>query len=254
MNFKETPEELRCLLKAKFTYLKKQGAISDQMKGIEHPDCFLTAKKDSKIIELPPCKPEDLSITNLYEIIQGRESIRSYSQDPLSLNELSFLLWASQGIRKASAKPYIFFRNVPSAGCRHAFESYVTVHNVTGIEPGLYHYLPEQHALELLEHNHQNGQSITDIALGQSFVENCAATFFWSCVPYRMEWRYHIESCKLLLLDAGHVCQNFMLAAVAIKAGSCAIGAYDQEAADNYLGLNGSDEFVIYMASVGKTS
>jgi SagB-type dehydrogenase family enzyme len=67
-----------------------------------------------------------------------------------------------------------------------------------------------------------------------------------------MEWRYDIAAHRVILLDAGHVCQNLYLASEAIGAGTCAVAAYDQVLIDGLLNLDGEDEFVIYLAPVGK--
>ncbi|GAJ24920.1 unnamed protein product, partial [marine sediment metagenome] len=88
--------------------------------------------------------------------------------------------------------------------------------------------------------------------LGQKFVGDAPLVFVWSCIPYRTEWRYHISAYKAILIDAGHICQNLYLAAEAIGCGTCAIGAYDQDAMDNLLRLDGEDEFVVYLAPVGR--
>lgn len=77
-------------------------------------------------------------------------------------------------------------------------------------------------------------------------------TFFRTAVFYRMEWRYGDASYKVIALDAGHVCQNLYLACEAVSAGACAIAAYDQKRADKLVGVDGEEEFVIYMAAVGK--
>jgi len=88
--------------------------------------------------------------------------------------------------------------------------------------------------------------------VGQRFVGNGAATFLWTTVPARMEWRYAEASYKVIALDAGHVCQNLYLACEVVGAGTCAVAAYDQEAADTLLGVDGESEFTLYMAPVGK--
>ncbi len=246
------PFDNRWILKAKFSQLKKMQTMSDQMKGLPHPPCFKEAKGSSNIIQLPDIDENILCNNSLFQAILQRESIRSFSEGSISMEELSFLLWSTQGVRKPSAKPYIFFRTVPSAGCRHAFETYIAAHHIDGLKQGVYRYMPKEHALEHCFEDEVSKSALKDIALGQDFVGNCAVSFFWSCLPYRMEWRYHMESVKLILLDAGHVAQNLMLAAVSIHGGSCAIGAYDQELADQYLKIDGEDEFVVYMAAVGK--
>ena len=89
-------------------------------------------------------------------------------------------------------------------------------------------------------------------ASNQSFAGKSAVTFIWTTIPARMEWRYSRASYKVIALDAGHVCQNLYLACETIGAGTCAIAAYDQEIADSILGIDGVEEFTIYMAPVGK--
>ena len=89
-------------------------------------------------------------------------------------------------------------------------------------------------------------------ALDQPFAGKSAVTFFWTALPERTEWRYSEASVKVIALDAGHVCQNLYLACEVIGCGACAIAAYSQEDADALVGVDGQDEFVLYMASVGK--
>jgi SagB-type dehydrogenase family enzyme len=123
---------------------------------------------------------------------------------------------------------------------------------VAGLETGMYRYLPMEHQL-LLEFGEEHlEEKIVAATLGQSFIGRAAATFIWTAVPYRMEWRYHIAAHKVILLDAGHVCQNLYLACAAVGAGTCAIAAYNQELMDRLLRVDGQDEFVIYLAPVGK--
>ncbi len=77
-------------------------------------------------------------------------------------------------------------------------------------------------------------------------------TFIWTAIPYRMEWRYGLAAHKVIAIDAGHVCQNLYLACEAIVAGTCAVAAYDQDAVDHLIGVDGEEEFAIYLAPVGK--
>jgi len=71
-------------------------------------------------------------------------------------------------------------------------------------------------------------------------------------VPYRMEWRYGLAAHKIIALDAGHVCQNLYLACEAIGADTWAVGAYHQQLMDRLVRVDGADEFVVYLAPVGK--
>jgi len=86
----------------------------------------------------------------------------------------------------------------------------------------------------------------------ETFVANAPVCFSWSCIPYRGEWRFKSKAHKSMLLDAGHICQNLYLAAESIGCGACAIGGYYQQGIDELLGLDGEDEFVVYLAPVGK--
>jgi SagB-type dehydrogenase family enzyme len=167
------------------------------------------------------------------------------------LDELSFLLWATQGIRQRLDIGHAL-RTVPSAGARHAIETYLCVLNVNDLDLGFYRYLPLEHQLLEEFKDNEAPKKIVQASFNQNWISNAAVVFVWSTIPYRMEWRYGLAAHKVILLDAGHVCQNLYLACEAIKAGTCAVAAYDQELMDRLMRLDGKDEFVIYMAAVGK--
>jgi len=239
-------------LKGKFSWLEKSNVETDQMKGLLRPAIIKEAQNISVRIPLPKPNGEVLFSNNFYQIIEDRKSRRNFSSNSISIPELSFLLWSTQGIKEIGPNETFIRKMVPSGGARHTFETYLSILNVDGIEPGIYQYLPRNHEIGLLFQDPDLKQNMIQVAKGQEFVTKSAVTFIWSCIPYRGEWRYHWESHKLILLDAGHLCQNLYLSAEAIQAGTCAIGAYDQDFADKYLHLDGEEEFVIYMAPVGK--
>lgn len=225
---------------------------SDQRRGLPMPPLEQPAAPDAPRVALPdPAEFEALGVgaMPLIEAIRRRESVRDYGDAPLSSTGLSFLLWATQGIR-ARRGPFAV-RNVPSAGNRHALETYLHCRLVEGIATGLYRYLPTEHALVRLKEDADLEAQIIEGCRGQVFAGTCAATFIWTAVPYRMEWRYGLAAHKVIALDAGHVCQNLYLAALAIGAGTCAIAAYDQAGMDRVVGVDGQDEFVVYVAPVG---
>ncbi len=95
-------------------------------------------------------------------------------------------------------------------------------------------------------------KKLSRVVLGQKFVADSAVVFVWTTVVYRMEWRYLQAAHRVILLDAGHVCQNLYLACEAIQAGCCAIAVYDQEAMDELIQVDGKEQFTIYLAPVGK--
>lgn len=235
--------------------LRKQTDFSstDQNKGVPAPPVQKGYDVDSPRVVLASAQNwrDVIQDRGLDQLIRDRKSRRRFTDKPLSLEALSFLLWATQGLRKGTgASPS--FRTVPSAGARHSFETYLFVFNVQAVAPGLYRYLPLEHELLFLKQIPEMRRLVAEAAFGQGFVGNSAVTFAWACIPYRMEWRYAQTAYRVILMDAGHVCQNLYLGCEAVGAGACAVAAYDQEAMDELIGLDGHDEFVIYLAPVGK--
>jgi SagB-type dehydrogenase family enzyme len=188
----------------------------------------------------------------LIEAVRRRRSRRTYTTEPLSLEELSFLLWATQGVREVEQNKVYTLRTVPSGGARHPFETYLLLYRVTGFEPGLYRYLALEHKLCLLRLDAGLAEEVGVACNNQLFVGKGAATFVWTVFPYRTEWRYAFLSPKIIAQDAGHLCQNLYLACEAIGAGTCGIDAYDQAKLDAVLGVDGRDEYAVYAAPVGK--
>jgi SagB-type dehydrogenase family enzyme len=227
-------------------------SLTDQSRGIYPPPIEKPFEPDSTRIELLAKENcQNITRIDLITVIQERRSRRKFKDDPLTLEEVSFLLWATQGIRKI-ADEGTAYRTVPSAGCRHALETYLCVMHVTGLESGIYRYLPVEHQLLLVSAEQDLSEKIIEATFYQSFTGNAPITFVWTTIPYRMEWRYGIAAHKVIALDAGHVCQNLYLASAAIGGGTCAVAAYHQEMMDQLLGIDGENEFVIYLAPVGK--
>jgi len=226
--------------------------LTDQRKGVIPPPVEKPYDVNSNRIDLVP-KENFHSIDNidLISAIQNRRSHRNFRDEPLSLEELSFLLWATQGVRKRVDEATAF-RTVPSAGCRHALETYLCILNVTGLDMGIYRYLPLEHQLLIVSLNENLPEDIVTATFYQSFIGKAPVTFIWTTIPYRMEWRYHIAAHKVIAIDAGHVCQNLYLACSAIGGGTCAVAAYHQELMDKLLEVDGNNEYAIYLAAVGK--
>jgi len=224
-----------------------------QNRGIAPPPLQKPCPEDIPRIALPDGKEtiRRLAEKAVGECILERKSVRKYTNAFLSLDELTMLLWATQGVRKVLG-PDCAMRTVPSAGARHSFETYLAVSRVEGLPPGLYRYLPFDNVLAQLRVDENIGYDAALACFGQKFVASAAVTFFWTTIPERMEWRYDMAAHKVIALDAGHVCQNLYLACQSINAGTCAIAAYDQDSCDRLLGVDGKDEFTLYIAPVGK--
>lgn len=225
---------------------------SDQHLDKPQPPYEIPLEEGKPLIDLPAPETIDLGSYDLRQAIEERRSLRRYTDDSLSMEELSYLLWLTQGVKKVDKKRHVVWRTVPSAGCRHPFETYLSINRVEGLEPGLYRFAALEHKLVLLKISETFNAKLTEACMGQRQVATSAVTFIWAAVPYRTVWRYSERSYRYLYLDAGHVCQNLHLAAESINCGICAIGAYDDNAADALMGFNPPEMYVIYLASLGR--
>lgn len=250
MEINDGIEKARGFLKD-YIRLETDFSQTDQNLGIKPPPIQKPYAEEKQIISLPtPKEWKNILNKDIVSVIKDRRSQRKYLDKPLTLDELSFLLWATQGVKKNLGSTVL--RNVPSAGNRHPFESYLCVSNVEGLKQGVYRYLPLEHELLFEFAVADMAGKITDATLGQFFVSTAPVVFVWTAIPYRTEWRYSVASYKVIAIDVGHVCQNLYLACEAIGAGTCAIAAYNQKLMDELVKVDGTEEFTIYLAPVGK--
>jgi len=198
-------------------------------------------------ITLPEPKP--LGKMSLEEALQRRRSIRDYSQAPLSLDELSLLLHLADGITLWQYG--IGFRTAPSAGALYPIEIYPVVNRVEGLKPGIYHYNVRLHALELIKEG-EFGQELVHYCLGQEMPGTAALTLILTAVFQRTRWKYRERAYRYVLLEGGHIGQNIYLAATAMGMGACAIGAFLDDHVNRLIGVDGKEEAVIYILTVGK--
>lgn len=254
-------DDILHILKAdEWTELEKY--TTDQEKGLPRPDVEKPIPEGAVLIDL--VAPEDFTVgqMSLAEAIGKRKSQRYFTDETLTLEELSFLLWATQGVREVSEDGMRYFRNVPSGGNRHPIETYLSIHRVEGVKVGLYRYLPIEHKLLLLREDPDIAEKAAKGGRDQArkgpdgemfhFQRDSAVFFIWTAIPYRTMWRYSVVGPKMVAIDAGHICQNLYLAATAIGAGTVACGAIDRKTMDKVLGVDGENEFTLYMAPVGK--
>jgi SagB-type dehydrogenase family enzyme len=218
---------------------------------IPQPPLELAVPDGAALIALPRPADFNVPLMDLRAAIEARRTVRAYSETTLSIEELAYLLWVSQGVKRVSSRPSTA-RTVPSAGARHAFETYLLVNRVEGLESGLYRYAAIENGLLRLEAPVDIAERVAHDCLEQAQITNSAATFIWVAVVERMYWRYVERGYRYLHLDAGHVCQNLALGAEQLGCGICPIAAFDDELLNATLGLDGEDMFVVYLASLGK--
>jgi len=201
---------------------------------------------EAQKIELPSFDPNQPM--SLDQTLKQRKSIRDFRQQPISKEQLSYLLWASTGIQRV--EDGFEFRTAPSAGALYPIETYVVVNDVRDVEEGVYHYSIKAHQLEQLKQG-EFRQEITAAALGQGMCQRAAVVFVWSAVFERCKWKYGQRAYRYIYLDAGHIAENLALAAVSLNLGSCEVGALYDNQVNAILGIDGTEESVLCMAAVG---
>lgn len=198
-------------------------------------------------ISLPTAWGKDTK--NLWQSLQERRSRRNFGSAETELATIAGLLWAAQGIT-AQAGRYLF-RTAPSGGALYPIETYLAVNRGTEIPPGLYHFNVEEFALERLQSG-DPGPALAMASVNQKMLAQAAAVFIWTAVPRRSMSKYGERGMRYLLLDAGHICQNLLLAAESLELAACPVAAFFDEEINNLLDLDGVEESVLYLAAVGQ--
>lgn len=196
-------------------------------------------------VELPQARP-----TNpLEESIAARRSVRSFSGEPIELEELSRLLFFSYG----RTDPRGLFRAVSSGGALYPLELYVAVNRVNGLAPGIYHYDVEHHGLDVLRTDNdwkavRDCTWLTDI----KDPDNVAAIVFFTAIFRRSTFKYQDRGYRLILIEAGEAAQNMTLLATSMGLGSCLLGGFLDDALSTLLEIDGLDEAPLLPVVLGR--
>jgi SagB-type dehydrogenase family enzyme len=201
---------------------------------------------EHKTIPLEFNVPEEAK--SFSEILQKRKSIRNFSEQSLTLNVLSFLLWASTGVVRVN-RDYAF-RTAPSAGALYPIETYLVAKKVENLPNGVYHYNIASNALEELKLG-DFSEAVTHAALEQDMCNHAPVTFVWSAIFSRSKWKYKQRAYRYVYLDAGHIAENLVLAAVSLGLGSCQIGAIFDDEVNKLIDVDGEEESAVYLSVVG---
>lgn len=214
----------------------------------EHvPERYKSYPESTPRTKLP--EPRFSKDANFWETVLKRRSVRKFDPDlALPLEILSALLWATQGVTAEAGD--FHFRTVPSAGGLFPIETYLAVRSVEGLEQGIYHFRPYEFDLERIQSG-DFAKAMARAALGQDMVAHAHATFVWTAILQRSKWKYRERAYRYIYLDAGHIAQNLYLAGTASGLGICGIGALYDDAVNSLIGVDGTDETVVYMATVG---
>lgn len=180
------------------------------------------------------------------EAIQRRRSIRDYTGEALTVEQLSLLLHSAYGI----TEPSYPLRASPSAGALYPLEVYPVVNKAEGLVSGVYHYAPADHSLELIKEGDFRTFLLT-CTMGQDMVLRAGAVFVISAIFQRTRWKYQDRTYRYVLLEAGHLGQNLYLAATSLGLGPCAVGAFFDDEVNQLVDVDGKEEAAVYMVSIG---
>lgn len=199
-------------------------------------------KNLSKIILPPPIKT---SKTSIEEALWQRRSIREYKDEPLTLKEVSHILWAAQGITVSWGG-----RTAPSAGAFYPLEVYLIVRKAESLEPGVYHYLPEEHKLKNVLEGDLSSE-LARAALGQTFVKTAPVNLVITAFYTRTTEKYGERGIRYVHMEAGHAAQNVYLQVESLGLGTVTVGAFDDKEVKKVLNLT-QEETPLYIMPVGR--
>jgi SagB-type dehydrogenase family enzyme len=188
-----------------------------------------------EVIDLPP--PRHDGPMSLEKTLKQRQSVRSFTDEPLTMEELSQLLWAAQGITREPDR-----RTAPSAGAKYPIELYVVTREQ------LLHYVPEGHRLEVLRR--EDLRPTVGRASTQDFVTTCPALFVITAVHERVQAKYKHRFVRYVRLESGHVAQNIILQAVSLGLGAVPVGGFKDRVVTKALGLP-EDHAPEYLIPIG---
>lgn len=202
-------------------------------------------------IPLPSQRTAD---SQFERVLLGRNTHREFSRKQVPLSVISTLLHYTWGVTgRIDAPPFgrLFHKTSPSGGARHPGEVYLLAMRVGGLAQGLYHYNCLHHRLERLRSSRAIKKAVAYTA-GQDFVGDASALFIMTAVFPRVLWKYRFaRSYRVVLLDAGHLCQTFCLVATWLGLAPFCTAAFEDTLIEKDLGLDGIRESPVYVAGVG---
>lgn len=196
-------------------------------------------------------EPERDDGPGLWSLLQRRRSVRRYAEAGISAAELGQVLWAADGLTRDAGE--IALRTAPSAGGLYPIETYVAVHDVSGVGPGVWHYDVRRHRLDRVAAGDVR-VTTARAALDQPIAATAAAVFIWTAVFGRTLWKYRQRGFRYMYMEAGHLAQNAALAAVALGLGTCQIAAIYDDEANALVEADGTTETVLYMSTLARAA
>ena len=201
------------------------------------------AMRNEVVMKLP--EPQIRGKVSIEETLFKRRSIRGYTNETITLEEVSQLLWAAQGVTDTNG-----LRTAPSAGGLYPLEFYLIAGKVSGLPSGIFKYVPDGHQLLKMAGGDRR-EELSRIVIGQSFVAEAPASFTISAVYERTTGRYGNRGIRYVDMEAGHAAENLLLQGVALGIGAVMVGAFDDKGVAKLLQLSGN-ETPLYIIPTGR--
>ena len=222
----------------------------DLVLRVPEPASELPVKDGQTVIKLPAPKKVRVPTRSVRSAIESWEPPGFFSRSSLTLPELSFLLWCTQGLKKTVAET-VQVRNSPSSGSRYPLETYFVASEIEGLETGLYRYLPSTHSIVAERIDSGLILEMSTASMNFRMVTRAAVTFLWVAVPYRTVWAVGNRGYRSAFIEAGHTCQNLILAAASLGYQVCPIDLFHDEMMAKLVNLDTETQWPVYLAAVG---
>jgi SagB-type dehydrogenase family enzyme len=218
--------------------------------GLFIPIPIVKSYSQAPRVELPQLEPLERSVSSA---LLERRSRRAYTGEGLTLVQLSTLLHHACGVT-GFVQGYDYtrlpLRSFPSSGGLQSTEVYLSIHAVDAVEPGLYHYYPVNHVLELVAAGDHRAR-LSSIALSQPYVESASVVLVLTGVYERLHWKYGERAYRYMCMDSGFLAENVYVAAEAMGLGTCAIAGFVDDALEHLLAIDGKSEIALLLMTVG---
>jgi SagB-type dehydrogenase family enzyme len=222
----------------------------DLVLRVPEPPHELPVKEGQTTIKLPNPKRFKVPDFPVRKAIENWEPVGFFSRSKINLKELSYLLWCTQGFRKIVAET-IQLKNVPSSGSRYPLETFFVANDVEGLETGLYRYLPRSNSIVAERIDSGLILEMSTASMNFKVMTRAAVTFLWVAVPYRSVWALGNRGYRSVLIEAGHTCQNLILAATNLGYQVFPTDMFHDELITKLADLDPETQWPVYLAAVG---
>ncbi|NMB79822.1 MAG: SagB/ThcOx family dehydrogenase [Methanomicrobiales archaeon] len=222
----------------------------DLVLRVKEPPHELPLKEGQTKIKLPSPKKFKVPDIPVRKAIEGYEPVGFFSRSSITMKDLSYILWCTQGFKKIVSET-IQLRTIPSSGCRYPLETYFVASDVEGLDPGLYRFLPKSHSIVAERLDPDITLEMSTASMNFKIMTRAAVTFLWVAVPYRSVWALGNRGYRSCLIEAGHTCQNLIMAAANLGYEVFPTDMFHDDLIAKLARLDPESQWPVYLAAVG---